>query len=89
MPVRAVLSKVPVVGSVTLVVPVDVRVMELAPLVVNEPAREIAFPPTDATVAATDPDPDAVTSPVRAVMPDPDPLTTHAGLEPAPVVEST
>ena len=56
---------VPDVGSVKDVFAVVVRVVENAPDVVNEPAREIDLPPMAPTVVESDPA-EFVTSPVIA-----------------------
>src|SRR5271165_6821125 len=76
-------SNVPDVGSVTAVVLVTVMVVPKAPENVRAPASETAFPSIAATVAATDPLPLAVTSPVSAVIP---PLAAAQDVTPLPSV---
>jgi hypothetical protein len=61
----AVVAKVPLVGSVTDVLALTVKVVVKAPDMVNAPAKLTAFPPIFPTVVANDP-PVFVTSPVSA-----------------------
>jgi len=64
-PLPVVVSKVPDVGKVTAVFPVNVPTKEYAPENVSAPPRETAFPPMLLTVVASDPA-EFVTSPVNA-----------------------
>ena len=82
--VLAVVASVPLVGRVTLVVPVVVKVRPNAPDVVSEPASETVCPPILPTVVAKDPAV-VVTSPVSAGNA-PDGKVEAAAAAPAPPV---